>query len=58
MVSDALGYYLLSREEAERIDLWDFLCRAPQASSISWLMNEQRRGALAADDYTLLELVP
>lgn len=58
MVSDALGYYLLSREEAERIELWDFFCRAPQASCISWLMNEQRCGALAADDYTLLELVP
>lgn len=58
LATDALGYYLLARGETERLLLWDFWSRAPAEELDSWLMNEQRRGALPSDDYTFLELLP
>ncbi|AEJ18281.1 hypothetical protein [Gracilinema caldarium] len=58
LTTDALGYYMLARPESERLLLWDFWSRAPKEALDSWLMNEQRRGALPSDDCTFLELLP
>lgn len=58
IATDALGYYLLARPESERLLLWDFLSRARTEALDSWLMNEQRRGALPSDDCTFWELLP